>query len=102
MVKLDDKKLKERTIKVKKSLTLPWWFKILAYAASFIIAGVSIFIILIRGITYGDATCGKWLSSFITGFFSSCLITQPLQVRTIFRFFTKFVHEGLIFIMKFS
>ncbi len=80
MVKLDKSKMDERTKKVKKSLTLPWWCKIFAYLMSFVISVVCIFFIILRGISFGDETCSKWLTSFVVSASSSCLITQPLQV----------------------
>ena len=70
-------------VKKKPSFELrfPWWFKIVAYVISFVFAGVSLFFVIARGIEFGDAKVTKWLTSLIISFFSSVLITQPLQVR---------------------
>jgi hypothetical protein len=80
IMQLDKAKVAKRTVKIKKSFTLPWWFKIFAYLMYFVISVVSIFFIIMRGISYGDEACGKWLTSVIVSAGSSCLITQPLQV----------------------
>jgi hypothetical protein len=87
LVKLDEAKIAERTKKLKKSFTLPWWFKIFAYLMSFVISVVSVFFIVIRGISFGDEKCGQWLTSFIVSAGSSCLVTQPLQVTFKFQIF---------------
>jgi hypothetical protein len=42
--------------------------------------GVSIFFIIVRGIEFGDLKTQKWLTSILTGFFSSILFTQPVKV----------------------
>ena len=68
-------------------LKFPWWFKIVAYVFSFVIATVSLFFVVLRGIEFGDAKVTKWLTSLIISFFSSVLLTQPLQVKTNFFYF---------------
>ena len=70
----DDKKKK------KGELKFPWWFKIFAYLLSFAFAGVSLFFVIIKGIEFGDEKVQKWLTSLIISFFTSLLLTQPLQV----------------------
>lgn len=74
----DWKKKKELT---KKSLQFPWWCKIIAYMLSFIFAFVSLFFIVIKGISLGDIKVSKWLTSLLSSFISSVLLTQPIQVN---------------------
>ena len=64
----------------KKGLTFPWWCLFIAYGLSAIVAGVSIFFIVVRGIEFGDIKTQQWLTSLLTGFFSSILLIQPLKV----------------------
>lgn len=58
----------------------PWWCKIIAYAISFVFAVTSTFFIVVKGITFGDDKCAKWLTSFVVSIITSVLLTQPLQV----------------------
>ena len=76
---------------LKKTLTeskLPWWFKIIAYVLAFAFAGVSLFFIIVQGITFGNDKVEKWLTSLVISFLTSMLLTQPLQVI----FFRIFIH----------
>jgi len=77
---LIEKQAIEKNKKKKKSLTFPWWFKIIAYALSFIFMAVSSAVVIFQGIEFGDEKCGKWLSSLVISFFTSVLLTQPLKV----------------------
>ncbi len=73
----------------KKPKQLPWWCKIIAYGLSYLFAGISIFFIILKGISFGNDSCTKWLTSVLISLFSSVLITQPIQVlnfRIIFYF----------------
>ena len=36
--------------------------------------------VVIKGIEFGDALVGKWLTSLLIAFLSSVLFTQPLKV----------------------
>ena len=58
----------------------PWWFKIIAYAISFVFASVSLLFVVVKGIEFGDEKVTKWLTSLIISFLSSILFTQPIQV----------------------
>jgi hypothetical protein len=71
----------EPTSKKKKPKTLPWWFIFVAYGFSCIFVGISALFIIARGIEFGDLKTRKWLTSSITGFFSSILLTQPTKVK---------------------
>jgi hypothetical protein len=42
---------------------------------------VSIIFIIARGIELGDIKSQKWLTSILSGLFSSIFLTQPLKVR---------------------
>jgi hypothetical protein len=52
-----------------------------------ILIGVCILFIIGRGIEYGDLKSQKWLTSILSGFFSSILLTEPLKVKFFFLFF---------------
>jgi ABC-type arginine/histidine transport system permease subunit len=64
----------------KTELKFPWWCKIFAYTLSFAFAGVSLFFVIVKGIEFGDEKVQKWLTSLMISFFTSLLLTQPLQV----------------------
>jgi hypothetical protein len=66
--------------KKKSELKFPWWFKIFAYMLSFAFAGVSLFFVIVKGIEFGDEKVQKWLTSLLISFFTSLLVTQPIQV----------------------
>ena len=66
--------------KVKKSLSFPWWFKIIGYILAFLFSFVSVFFIIMQGIQFGDEKVGKWLASLVISVASSVLLTQPIQV----------------------
>ena len=69
--------------KKKWSMTFPWWCLFIAYGISLIFAAISIFFIIARGIEFGDLKTQKWLTSLLSGFFSSILLIQPLKVRSV-------------------
>ena len=77
---LNQKHLKKTKAKTQKEFKFPWWFKIIAYILSFLLAGVSLFFVVIKGIEFGQDKVTKWLTSIIVSFLSSILLTQPLQV----------------------
>ena len=62
--------------------TLPWWCLFIAYGCSLLLAIVSIFFIIVRGIEFGDSKTQKWLTSLLAGFFSSILLIQPIKVKS--------------------
>jgi hypothetical protein len=64
----------------KGELKFPWWFKIFAYILSFVFASVSLFFIIVQGITFGDDKVSKWLTSLVISFLTSIFLTQPIQV----------------------
>jgi hypothetical protein len=66
--------------KKQSHLTFPWWCLFIAYGLSLIFAGISIFFIIARGIEFGDLKTQKWLTSLLSGFFSSILLIQPIKV----------------------
>jgi hypothetical protein len=76
-------KLKNKTPKK----TLPWWFIFIAYGLSFLVVIISAIFIIARGIEFGDSKTRKWLTSSISGFFSSILLTQPVKVVCMAIFF---------------
>jgi hypothetical protein len=66
--------------KRKNERLFPWWCLFIAYGFSFVLIGMSIVLILARGIEFGDTKVHKWLTSMIVGFFSSILLSQPIKV----------------------
>jgi len=75
---------KDESIKTKNKkyeLKFPWWFKFVAYALSFVFATVCLFFVLMKGITFGNETVTKWITSVVISFLTSVLLTQPLQVN---------------------
>ncbi|CAF1517802.1 unnamed protein product, partial [Adineta steineri] len=82
-------------IKKKKSLiTFPWWCLFIAYGLSMIIIAVSIFFIIVRGIEFGDVKTQQWLTSVLTGFFSSVILTQPIKIICLAIFFICFCRNS--------
>jgi hypothetical protein len=55
-------------------LTFPWWCIFEAYGLSLLLAIVSIFFLIARGIEFGDLKTQKWLTS-------SILLIQPTKVN---------------------
>ena len=80
MSKPNDKKENLKKTKKKFVLKFPWWCKIIAYIISFVFACVSLFFVIIKGLTLGNEKVTKWLTSLIISFFSSMLLTQPIQI----------------------
>jgi hypothetical protein len=76
--------------KQKSRLTFPWWCLFVVYGLCLILTGISIFFIIVRGIEFGDLKSQKWLTSILTGFFSSILLTQPLKILSLAIFFACF------------
>ena len=60
--------------------TLPWWFKIVAYALSYSFMAVCIFFIIVKGIEFGNEKVEKWLTSLLISILTSIFLTQPIQV----------------------
>ncbi|CAF0947824.1 unnamed protein product [Adineta steineri] len=76
--------------KKKSSITFPWWCLFIAYGLSMIIIAVSTFFIVVRGIEFGDVKTQQWLTSVLTGFFSSVILTQPIKIICLAIFFICF------------
>ena len=74
--------------KEKTKFTFPWWFQFIAYGFCLILVGLSMFFIIVRGIEFGDLKTQQWLTSILTGFFSSILLTQPIKIVCLVIFFT--------------
>ncbi len=73
MIRCDKKK--------QSKLTFPWWCLFLAYGLLLMLAIVSIFFLIVRGIEFGDLKTQKWLTSLISGFFSLIFLIQPIKVN---------------------
>jgi hypothetical protein len=72
--------ISQKRTKKKKKILFPWWCLFVAYGLSFILISVSIFLIISRGIQFGEIKVEKWLASLITAFLSSVLLSQPIKV----------------------
>ena len=66
--------------KKNKNKVLPWWCRIIAYLLCLLISVISIFFIIVKGISLGNDKTTQWLTSIILSLFSSLIIIQPLQV----------------------
>ncbi|CAF4379340.1 unnamed protein product, partial [Adineta steineri] len=55
---------------------------------------ISIFFIIIRGIEFGDVKTQQWLTSVLTGFFSSVIFTQPIKIICLAIFFICFCRNS--------
>ena len=72
--------IRKSSNKSKCELSFPWWCKIVAYLMSLIFASISVFFIVIKGISFGNDKSTKWLTSVVISLVSSLFITQPIQV----------------------
>jgi polycystin 1L2 len=90
----------KKTRRLSLELKFPWWFKIVAYALSFLMACVCLFFVIAKGIVFGDEKVKKWITSVLVSFLSSVLLIQPLQV--VFFFVKKIFkqRENILFIFK--
>jgi hypothetical protein len=52
------------------------------------------FFIIVRGIEFGDLKTQKWLTSILTGFFSSIFLTQPIKIICLAIFFACFCRNS--------
>ena len=64
-----------------KKRALPPWCLFIAYGCSALIAVISMFFIIVRGIEFGDVKSQKWLTSILVGFVSSIVFIQPIKVK---------------------
>ena len=69
--------------KKKFELKFPWWFRIFAYMLSFAFAGISLFFVIVKGLSFGNDKVTKWVTSIIVSFFTSVIFTQPIKVGKI-------------------
>ncbi|RNA05799.1 polycystic kidney disease 1-like 2 [Brachionus plicatilis] len=84
-MKIHDNQKKTESFKFLKT-TFPWWTKIIAYLLSLAICIVSIFFIVVKGISFGNEKVTKWLTSFVVSILTSFFLTQPFQVALITTF----------------
>lgn len=80
--------------KTNKGITFAWWWIFIVYGFCFILVGISIVIILARGIEFGDVKSQQWLISNLGGFFSSIFLTQPIKVLSLILFFACFCRKS--------
>jgi hypothetical protein len=71
--------------------------KIFAYLLSFVCAIVSIFFILVEGISFGNEKVGKWLTSLFTSILASVFLTKPILVALTAIFFVSVFRKGTDF-----
>jgi hypothetical protein len=67
--------------KKKKAFSFPWWCLFIAYGVSLLLLTLSTFFMIVRGIELGDLKTQKWLTSILSGFFSSIFVIQPIKVQ---------------------
>jgi hypothetical protein len=80
--------------KMKSPLKFPWWFIFIGYGLCAILVGISIFFIIARGIEFGDLKTQQWLTSILSGFFSSIILTQPVKTLCLAIFFAFFCRKS--------
>jgi uncharacterized membrane protein len=73
----------------EKKFKFPWWCLFIAYGICVILVGLSIVFMIVRGIEFGDLKTQKWLTSIVSGFFSSVVLIQPIKVKKSFLYFKK-------------
>nr|XP_045593938.1 polycystic kidney disease protein 1-like 2 [Procambarus clarkii] len=69
--------------KIEKSITLPWWFMLIAWALAVVCISVSCFFLLMYGITFGNEKTTKWISALIISFFTEILLQEPIKIIVI-------------------
>ncbi|CAF1470524.1 unnamed protein product [Adineta ricciae] len=79
--------------KKKSKLMFPWWCLFIAYGLSFLLSVVAIFFIIVRGIEFGDLKTQKWLTSLLSGFFSSVLLIEPVKILSLAVIFACFIRK---------
>ena len=80
-----ESKIKQKSLLKKISeYKFPWWCKFIAYFISFVFVVVSVFFIIVQGITFGNDKVQKWLTSILISVFTSILLTQPIKVEQFF------------------
>nr|XP_060634372.1 polycystin family receptor for egg jelly-like [Anolis sagrei ordinatus] len=57
-----------------------WWWRYVAWVLVFIISGVSSFIIILYGLSYGYTTSMEWFIASMTSFFESVFLLQTLKL----------------------
>ena len=73
----------------KKEFLLPWWCKIIAIILAFSAICVSLVFIVFKGLELGDILVKKWLTSFLTQFFTATFLQEPIKiVLTIISYFS--------------
>ncbi len=80
--------------KRKSPLTFPWWFIFIGYGLCVILVGILIFFIIARGIEFGGLKTQQWLTSILSGFFSSIILTQPVKTLCLAIFFAFFCRKS--------
>ncbi|CAF1549867.1 unnamed protein product, partial [Adineta steineri] len=69
--------------KKKGQIKFPWWCIFFAYGFSLLLTVISIFFIIVKGIEFGDLKTQKWLTSLVSGFFSSIFLVQPIKIISV-------------------
>jgi polycystin 1L2 len=84
----------QNTKQQKSGLTFPWWCLFIAYSLCVILVGISILFIIARGIEFGDLKTQQWLTSILSGFFSSIFLIQPVKILCLAIFFAFFCRKS--------
>ncbi|XP_041369324.1 polycystic kidney disease protein 1-like 2 [Gigantopelta aegis] len=67
---------------------LPWYFLYVAYFLSITVSVICSYVIMLYGLKYGYHKSVSWLISFLTSFFQSAFVTEPLKVFVVALMFT--------------
>ena len=73
----------ERAIHSTASFRLPWWCVYIAWAITISMSGVSSYVVLMYGLTFGLNRSVAWLMSFLAATTNNIGIMQPLKVAAI-------------------
>ena len=67
----------------KSSFRLPWWCVYIAWAVTISMSGVSSYVVLMYGLTFGLNKSVAWLTSFLAATTNNIGIMQPMKVAAI-------------------
>ena len=66
--------------KKKKMMSLPWWFRIVAWVLLWFGTLTCVTFVTFYGIMFGDEKTRKWITSLVISFLTSIFLTQPIKV----------------------
>jgi len=78
------------------SFLFPWWFQFIAYFLCLATCGVSFWVCVQMGGVFGSEKSNKWMISFVTSFFESLLLSQPIKVVLFAMFYALVIRSPTI------